>query len=1565
MEDVFGQKNNISSTFKTGDMPYNKLGFFHLQKAFNVTTPSKTKLTYAAENWDYADLEICRLSAFNFMQATSDYYDSGKTYGCEEKKIERIDLPKKYWVKNYFDVELKKYFPDALGHYVITLTNPNYYDTDYEGKKTLIREKTFLSVTNLSVVEKKILPDYQNIDISQSELGNKSQNWRNLYWVTNLSDLNPAANVKISLYQLKDNNWVGSDTSYNTDGQGLALTGVLSDLSGAIITSGLDSTIISPMRAELNYASSASIARRIYVYTDRPIYRPSHTVYLKGISRIGYDGSYEVYRQKKLNLKVVDPQGKEILTQNLEINKFGTFDTKLILPDNAALGGYSVCIDYSGCTFFDVEEYVPAPFEVKLSTDKEEYISKEDLKMKVDANYYFGVPLSGGEVEYTLSSQNYYFDRYQDIDDKTYYEFNGQAWTNGAYEYGDKFILRNNATLDEKGKAAINQSLDTTKLFSDVKDRKSKILVFDVTAKNKDGQSVSSQKSLIMHAGDFYIGLNLNKYFLSKNEKGQWKIKTVDTNGKNVSVKNIDLSISKIDWVYQKRQGPSGGYEYIWDRTEKNVKNLKVNTGANGQGAVDFQLLEEGEYEAHAKAIDGNGNEINNYYSFYVYGSGSVAVMNTDDSDLEIKANKTNLKVGERGSVIIKSPWAKAKALITLERGKIYSYEVKEITGNLYEYGFEAKAEYFPNIFLSATLISSEPGVKFGSTEFKVNTDTYKLNINVNPDKKTYLPGEEVNAGIQVTDVNGLGKSAEVSLAVVDASVLALKGNPKKDPMAFFYSGFPLTVSTASNIKNVLKTVQIWGSETSMDSTKGGGGGSDLSTRQRGEFKDTAYWQAVINTDSSGKAQIKFKLPDNLTTWQLETIAVTEDTKLGAGYTEIMAKKNLMVVPLKPRFAISGDTFYIGAQVFNQTGKNQKINVSYQSDGLTLKDDKGIKTLSLANGANETVYFKVQAPSDIKEGTLPFALLAKTGIYEDSVAQNLKITADNSYESVATANFTSVPNYREYIYLPDNIVAGKGGLKLTASATLANYLSDSLNYLMEFPYGCTEQIASQLKTLSVLKSGLNIPNVSENVNLKKIKFKGKEYTLEEAVDLGLNELYQNQNWDGGFDYWSNQGSGDYHLTLYVLDVFSYLQKAGFNVKSDVKTRAIDFVYNKLSNDKNIESNRNNLILTLYILDKAGESQRLTSLKEKVIAALNDKAFLNERISSVSLTQLALMSNNILNVAQKNAIYKVLNNRMEIDSRGAYLASGIVTSWEYYETSIKNTALYLKVMSLNQLENPIRDKVLRWLLASRAKDGSWGSTNNTISVIDAFSDYLKWKKETEANFNFSYALDGKEMGAYEFNKKNIFSQYQETLPMSSLPINKIGVLDLKKTDKNAVKGTLYYDMALKYYLPIDQMPPRDEGFSVMRNFYALSDMKNQSPLISVKQGEVIRAHVEFVVPKERNFVMLEDYIPAGMELVNMSLATSDQSLRLDQQGQQKQNWEVEDYGSGQLISPIYQELKDDRIFAYCGNLSPGVYKFDYYARALIKGNYSHLPAQVLEMYYPENFGRNAGSYFEVK
>ncbi len=1564
--DDFGEETMIKKSFKTGKMPEHYLNFHNFQRSYSITTPDKIRLTYAVENMDYVNLHICKLKPQDmlyYLENKPSYTSSSYSVGnCEKVISKKIELQKKYWVKNYFTVNLEDHLEDHLGHYILTFSHPDYKTRSrYDKDKKQVYERTYLTVTNLGIVEKRV--EIRNSGTDQEVNLNSEQQakLKNIYWVTNLKSANPIEGARVQIFEgVKEGSGVRMKklSSYVTNRSGIVETAVANNLHGVVVTNGSDSALISRYDNKLGYGSVARTAQKIYLYTDRPIYKPGQEVYIKGLYRIGYDGDYEIFREEKIPLKIYNSKNEEILNQELEVNDFGTFNTKLILDTKTPLGRYR--IDAKGVnTYFEVEEYVPAPFKVEAKTDKEEYISGDVFNMEIDASYYFGASVEGGEVEYSIGSQNYYFDKYKD----EYFNF-GSSWYY-CYDcsYGDKFILRNKTELDSSGKAKISHQLDLDKLFEGDESSKSKIFVVYLTVKNSNGQAVSAQRSFIVHRGEYYLGLKTNKYFLSKNESFEAKVKSVNTEGKQISVQNIKLQINKIKWVQNKRKEVDGGYYYKWEKELELIQEKTISTDQNGDWSGNFSLDKEGEYELKATSKDNRGNVITNRYNIYVYGGAQVDVRRTNDTELEIVVDKSNLKVGDEAKIIIKSPYKKAKALISVERGKVFKYEIVDIDQNLYDYKFKVLSDYTPNFYVSVILLSadSDPDVKFGQVGFKVDTERRELDISVQSDKKTYLPGEEVVLNFNSKDYAGNPVETEFSVAVADLSVLALKGNPKKNPLVFFYGGFPLTISTSSNLENILYEVDI------ASETKGGGGAEseDLAKKKRGIFKDTALWQAVVRTDQNGQAEIKFTLPDNLTTWQIESIGISKDTKFGVDYQDFIARKNVMLVPLKPRFIVPGDEFYLGAKIFNQTDKMQNLKVEFSSGTLSLRNDQSKKSVQIEANESKTVYFNVMADSSMQTGSHRFILSAKNSAYEDTVENTINITRNDTYEATATAGYSNAVLIKEFIYLPKNIVGDKGGLTIQSSATLAVFLSDALNYLMAYPYGCSEQIASKLDSIAIVKKGLNLKNIGDKFELEDIEFDGRKWTIDEVVEIGLVRIYENQKSNGGFAYYPD-GDPSIYLTLHITNTLKDLKDAGYEINDNSLKRAFVYINNTVSYNKNLQKNKDLVILATNSLLEIRDYGKINpSLISYIKRLRNDKLFFNEQVSNTSLTVLAVMlsdNENIFGKVYKDEVFNILENRIDIDSRGAFLPSGKNVIWQYYGTQTKDTALLLKALSKDERDNEILDKILRWLLRSRGKDGSWGSTNNTISVIDAMTDYLIWQRETESEFTLKVLLDSKEKQSFDYNAETILDQNSLEIPVSEIGLGSFSSLTFEKENHNDLNNNFYYDISLKYFLPIDTIPPRDEGFSITREFYHLEDKEGESPVTQASPGDVLRGQIKIFVPEGRNFVAVEDFIPAGVELINFNLDTEDKSLLVEEQNDQ--DW-WRNYYNNKKLRPSMKELRDDRLFLFKENLSAGEYEYDYFVRVLIPGKFHHLPAVVSEMYFPENFARTSGRYFEVK
>ncbi|PIR90449.1 hypothetical protein COU05_01980 [bacterium (Candidatus Gribaldobacteria) CG10_big_fil_rev_8_21_14_0_10_37_21] len=1524
LKDSFNQDVSFSLKALSGEMEAENVSIFSLQETYNLTTPDKTKLSFAVRNINYVNVSVCKVSALSLYES---YFNNEQGLACLETKNFKLDLSDRYWINNYFQIDLKDYFSQALGNYVLTLSHPAYLNWD----KSLAILKTYVSVTNLAIAEKRInlysglaRPDYQKLTTSQvSDLSN-------LYWVTDIKTQEPIKGAFVDLYA----NGIFKERAI-TNESGIAFSSPQAGLDAVVVNFGEESTPIFGWRNQLNYSSQANNVSKFYLYSDKPLYQPSQTVNLKGIVRVGYDGNYQIFDKEYL-LEVFSPKNEVILSKQVSLNALGTFNEEFKIPTQAPLGAWRACLAGSySCYYFYLQEYVPAAFEVKATSQKEEYISKEDVNIAVLGNYYFGVPVEQGKMEYTLSAQNYYFDKYQG----EYYSFgcfSDDYYDYRRYYYGDKFLSRGNGFLNQDGIGEINFNSDLKVLLNQEDCFTSKIIKSDITVKNDQGRSVSAQNSVIVHAGEFYLGVKTTPWGQEKGKPLTVKVKAVDTAGKEKQVKGGEVEIYKVSWDCSKRQEGGSNYSYSCEKNRIESKKFNFSTNAEGDYQNEIALSEAGHYEIDASAKDSKGNLVKSRTSFYIFGQGQVSILPTTDTTLNLRVQKTALSPNEEGNLVIESPFEKAKALITIERGEVSKYQIVEIRGNLYNYTFEAKEEYAPNFFVSVLLQSPEGEVKFGQTEFTVNSEAKKISVDIGANKKYYSPGEDITLEILAKDNLGNPVQGEFSLAVVDLSVLALKGNPKKDPFVFFYDGFPLTVRTYSNLKAVLEQLDI-----AESPTKGGGGSLDKDGKARGEFKETAFWQGDIKTDTTGKAVISFKLPDNLTTWQAEALGITSDTKVGVAYTQFKTQKDLMITPLKPRFILPGDFFEIGAQVFNQSAKSQKIKVKLEVKGLELVNQSREQTISLDTGKNKTVFFKVKLPVDFQGNWAEFLISAQGAGIEDIVLGAIEVKPNLTYETTALSSYTTAENIFETIYLPQNISQEKGEIEVGVSATLAVFMTNALNDLLGFPYGCSEQISSKLKSIAVIKLGLKVPNLADKFNLKPIIYNNQEYTLDEVIKIGLSEVYNLQNFDGGFSFWPG-GQSNISATLAVLDMFNALKKIGQPLNQNSFNQAVSYLLQELN--KNLSSEQI-ISYSLVLLEAAPEKS--ADLVQKLNQIIANQSILNDKLSSKALAQLGVIVNSYsgLNIISVN---NLLDNRINIDSRGAFLEKNKNQGF-FYENTVSNTALYLRALALSKRDNSLLDRTVRWLFASRQKDGSFGSTQNNLEVIQAFVEFLKWKKETEAEFEVKVKLNEKEILSYGFNQETILDQVRKVIPIQELKPAAYNYLEFSKANQSG----LYYDIAFKYYLS-GRVAPRDEGFTIERNFFALSDKKNESPLANLKVGEVIREHLQIIVPQESSFVFIEDYIPAGVEIVDLSLSTESKQLNFTDR-------EVKYFE----IQPDFKEIRNDKAFISAGTLQKGVYEFDYFVRPLIKGTFLRLPAVVAEMYRPENFGRTSSEHITIE
>ena len=242
----------------------------------------------------------------------------------------------------------------------------------------------------------------------------------------------------------------------------------------------------------------------------------------------------------------------------------------------------------------------------------------------------------------------------------------------------------------------------------------------------------------------------------------------------------------------------------------------------------------------------------------------------------------------------------------------------------------------------------------------------------------------------------------------------------------------------------------------------------------RTNFADTAYWNPIIETDENGYAKISFKMPENLSGWNIKTWALSHGTKVGESSTEVVTKKNLLLRMQAPRFFVEKDEVVLSANVHNylQTGKKVKvlleleggtldlIHTKNKATELDISPDNFIQQITIDSGGEKRVDWRVKV---IREGEAVIRMKALTDEESDAMEMRFPVYVHGMDKMVAYSGLIrpeqSVSSFT--IDVPEQRRIDQSRLEIRYTPTLAGAMVDALPYLLDYPYGCTEQTLSR------------------------------------------------------------------------------------------------------------------------------------------------------------------------------------------------------------------------------------------------------------------------------------------------------------------------------------------------------------------------------------------------------------------------------------------------------------------------------------------------------------------------
>lgn len=671
-----------------------------------------------------------------------------------------------------------------------------------------------------------------------------------LVWATDLATGRPVANQTVTFYDNDNRQPLGTAT---TDQNGLAQldlgdrTNRRSILAAVLPQDGQFSAVSENWaRGVSPYEFGVEVAYdlpefNVHIYTDRPIYRPGQTVYFKGIIRAEDDVNFSRPDLGQVRVTVRDTAYETLFDETVNLTPAGTFNGELALEEGAALGTYAIAVDFPGRYFeqyFQVAAYRPPEFELTVDPAQTELLRGEDVEATINANYFFGGPLAGAEITWNLLAESYRFDppqlggyRFTDSDDP-YVCFD--CW----WYYDDSVpqsLLSGAGTTDAGGQLPVTVAGPE---LEEVLATGSYRLTLEATATGPDNQVLSGRNSVILHKGDYYIGLAPQEYVADAKEETAIDLVAVDWAAQRLAGKDLVVQIVRYQWANTFIENESGGGYWDYKVNKTLIDTVNVTTGNQGEAVVRFTPPEGGSYQVIAQDAASLGrpepdpvdeslslarSPIRSSIFVWVTGEENVSWRRENHDRITLISDKAEYEPGETAEILIPSPFqGEQRALVTIERGRIIEQEVITFDGSSRVYQLPITEAYAPNIYVSVVLVQGREGpqvgdaprladYKVGLLPIDVKPVAQVLNISLTPGLSTppsstggtwggYEPQSEVTYNLEVTDVNNQPVSAEFSLDLVDKSILTLQPRQPAAVVEAYYHRRGLGINTASTL---------------------------------------------------------------------------------------------------------------------------------------------------------------------------------------------------------------------------------------------------------------------------------------------------------------------------------------------------------------------------------------------------------------------------------------------------------------------------------------------------------------------------------------------------------------------------------------------------------------------------------------------------------------------------------------------------------------------------------------------------------------------------------------------
>jgi uncharacterized protein YfaS (alpha-2-macroglobulin family) len=931
-----------------------------------------------------------------------------------------------------------------------------------------------------------------------------------------------------------------------------------------------------------------------YTHTERRLYLPGDTVYIKSILRKN-ESTLTLPAGEMFDVIITDPLAKTIHTIPVRSNAWGSIATSIVLPKDAPLGSYNINIQKQwktdennwisgGYTTFQVEIFSNPTFTASVSLSSPQvskdiltgvrevknndpnnpwyekaYKSEFSIDGIVKAHYYNGATIRSVPFSYRVYKSPHY--------DMTYWW--DCFW--GCYsEPSPEFYTEWTGSIDADGYGAIRIGVEFASFSDDY------LYTVEVTIRDPlTGETVTTPGTLLVSLPQEY------KMYDAYNPLTATITKRMIQPSEDITA-TIAPKYGKWD--------PSLAGKYQYSLIHRSYTSEVVSTLRSSQapmirhtdttvasGVLIWSTLDiptrdytPGEYTLKIEPITtGDINPPETAISeSLIYIMGNFV---SRDSQLRVIPEHTIYRDGDTAHVLITTPFSSGGHLyITRERGGVIDHEYINFTGSTYSRDYTIDESFYPNVYIGVVAFpkngTSTRAYAVWYGEIIMDLSEKKWNLQIKTNKNTYKNRETVTGEISLTDHAGKWQSGEIEIMVIDESLIRLMGNIDLDIIPKFWQKYGFTMKTALTAIGMERNKFISRKGSNGWSGDKWGDGTQISSRTL--FKNTAYYNASIITDANGKAKFSFVLPDNVTDYRIIAVGHTRSSEFSVSENTIQVRRDYTLESHAPSLLYPSDQSTITASVFNATARITPVSVELLiGTGGSLYR----KTETMILGANQwgAKDFRIEVWK-VWNGDIPYTITVREWKnILDSITKNLHINTPPVLPDIRRISGSTQWNITLDIpAIPPN-TRSDSVVTLSISDTPLQNPERTIKSLLSYPYGCIEQTISS-----------TLPNAVALSLAKSLTIQIDEKQARENLATGVAKILGMQDENGWWKYWESDRNTNSYVTPYVIRSLYEFRRLWVQIPDDVFVRGMDFIINHGNIVRNDWDNQAEIFATL-------------------------------------------------------------------------------------------------------------------------------------------------------------------------------------------------------------------------------------------------------------------------------------------------------------------------------------------------------------------------------------------------